>query len=149
MRHPCIVLYIGLALEPAALVTEFCARGSVQGLLAAARGGGEPAQALSWPRRVQVALDAAKVGEDLMPWLVGTWLQGISFSQSSLVRGLAACKAAPSRLASCPRPPLHFTQGLMYLHGKRPPIVHRGEGPVQFGASYGVAVAHELHAVGA
>ncbi|KAI7842069.1 hypothetical protein COHA_004266 [Chlorella ohadii] len=75
MRHPNIILFMGVVLEPAAVVTEYCARGSLYDLLKAARQNAGLAKALDWPKRISMALDAAK--------------------------------------------------GMLYLHGHKPPIIHR------------------------
>eukprot|EP00884_Botryococcus_braunii_P004411 jgi/Botrbrau1/13971/Bobra.117_2s0001.1 len=60
IRHPNIVLFMGLCLEPLQLVTEFCPRGSLSDCLQKARSNATFAAALSWPRRLSMALDAAK-----------------------------------------------------------------------------------------
>ncbi|PSC73896.1 Serine threonine-kinase CTR1 isoform A [Micractinium conductrix] len=60
MRHPNIILFMGVVLEPPAVVTEYCARGSLYDLLTAARSSAAMAKALDWPRRIVMALDAAK-----------------------------------------------------------------------------------------
>lgn len=44
------------------LFVQFCARGSMFDVLAKARSSPLLAQQLTWPRRVSMALDAAKVG---------------------------------------------------------------------------------------
>lgn len=60
MRHPNVVLYLGLCLDPPCVVTEYCARGSLSDVLK--RAGNTPAMAaqLDWSRRLNMALDAAK-----------------------------------------------------------------------------------------
>ena len=65
----------GVCPDPPAVVTEFCSRGSLYDLLRSARDNATLARQLDWPRRVGIALDAAK--------------------------------------------------GMLYLHGHRPPIIHR------------------------
>ena len=44
------------------VVVQFCARGSMFDVLAKARSSPLLAQQLDWPKRVSMALDAAKVG---------------------------------------------------------------------------------------
>ena len=82
MRHPNVVMYLGVCADPPLVVTEYCARGSLCDVLkrarsaainaaAAASPGGNgcnvaaaaaaaAAAALDWPRRLAMALDAAK-----------------------------------------------------------------------------------------
>jgi hypothetical protein len=62
MRHPNIVLFMGVCLEPPCLVTEWCARGSLYDVLAKAARNPTVASQLEWPRRLTMALDGAKVG---------------------------------------------------------------------------------------
>ena len=61
LRHPNVVMFMGLCLEPPCIVTEFCARGSLYDVLKKARGSPAFAQQLDWSRRLSMALDAAKV----------------------------------------------------------------------------------------
>ena len=58
MRHPNIVMYIGVCLEVPALVTEYCARGSLHDVLRKWKR--RPDSAVSWSRRIGMVLDAAK-----------------------------------------------------------------------------------------
>ena len=51
---------MGVCPDPPAVVTEFCARGSLYDLLKSARDSSVLAQQLDWPRRLGIALDAAK-----------------------------------------------------------------------------------------
>ena len=83
MRHPNVVMYLGVCADPPLVVTEYCARGSLCDVLKRARSaamnaaatasaspGGNAASAaaaaaaaasaLDWPRRLAMALDAAK-----------------------------------------------------------------------------------------
>ena len=61
LRHPNVVMFMGLCLEPPCIVTEFCARGSLYDVLRKARASPPFAQQLDWPRRLGMALDASKV----------------------------------------------------------------------------------------
>ena len=61
LRHPNVVMFMGLCLQPPCIVTEFCARGSLFDVLRKARTSPAFAQQLDWPRRLSMALDAAKV----------------------------------------------------------------------------------------
>ena len=61
IRHPNVVLFMGLCLDPPCIVTEFCARGSLYDVLKKARSTPAFAQQLDWSRRLSMALDAAKV----------------------------------------------------------------------------------------
>ncbi len=60
LRYPCIVSYIGACLDPPCLVMEYCARGSVYGVLSGASMDEQAARALIWPRLLRFAWDAAK-----------------------------------------------------------------------------------------
>ncbi|KAL3162493.1 hypothetical protein ABBQ32_010154 [Trebouxia sp. C0010 RCD-2024] len=60
IRHPNVVLFMGVCLDPPCMVTEFCARGSMFDVLAKARSSSLLAQQLDWPKRLSMALDAAK-----------------------------------------------------------------------------------------
>jgi len=54
LRHPNIVLFMGVVTEPLSLVTEFCSRGNLFDLLH------NPKIPLTWSLRQQMALDAAR-----------------------------------------------------------------------------------------
>lgn len=60
LRHPNVVMFMGLCLEPPCIVTEFCARGSLFDVLRKARSSPPFAQQMDWTRRLGMALDAAK-----------------------------------------------------------------------------------------
>lgn len=62
MRHPNVILFLGVCPDPPCVVTEYCARGSLYDVLMEAkeRPAGGLARALSWYRRVSMMLDAAK-----------------------------------------------------------------------------------------
>ncbi|KAL4435909.1 hypothetical protein ABPG77_000671 [Micractinium sp. CCAP 211/92] len=55
----CVRLY-GICPDPAALITEYCELGSVADVLKKAKADPEVAKQLSWPRRLSMAIDAAK-----------------------------------------------------------------------------------------
>ena len=60
LRHPNVVGFLGVCAHPPCVVTEYCGRGSLTDVL---RGGAKsPAKAaqIDWPRRLNMALDAAK-----------------------------------------------------------------------------------------
>eukprot|EP00884_Botryococcus_braunii_P006706 jgi/Botrbrau1/16036/Bobra.7_2s0010.1 len=60
IRHPNVLLFMGICLDPPCLLMEWCARGTLSDLLRKARTH-PPLQAqLSWRRRIGFALDAAK-----------------------------------------------------------------------------------------
>jgi hypothetical protein len=61
IRHPNVVLFMGVCLEPPCIVTEWCGRGSLYDVLAKGRRNRNLAAQLDWPRRLGMALDAAKV----------------------------------------------------------------------------------------
>ncbi|KAI7838582.1 hypothetical protein COHA_007653 [Chlorella ohadii] len=58
MRHPNVVQFLGLCQLPPALVTEYCARGSLYSCLQAARANSTAAAELTWARRLSMAIDA-------------------------------------------------------------------------------------------
>lgn len=53
LRHPNIVLFMGLVEDPLCMVTEYCGRGNLFALL-------HTSATLPWVQRVRMALDAAK-----------------------------------------------------------------------------------------
>lgn len=60
MRHPNIIQFMGICTMPAAVVTEYCARGSLADVLRTARDGKKgAADSLTWRRRLGMAVDAA------------------------------------------------------------------------------------------
>jgi serine/threonine protein kinase len=60
LRHPNIVQFMGICRDPAAIVTEFCARRSLHAILAQARGSPAKAAELTWDRRLGLLADAAR-----------------------------------------------------------------------------------------
>ena len=60
LRHPNVVSFLGVCLEPPCIVTEFCARGSLTDVLRGAKSAPAKASLLDWSRRLNIALDAAK-----------------------------------------------------------------------------------------
>ena len=65
LRHPNIVLFMGVCLDPPCVVSEWCARGSLFDVLQKARKNPALAPQLDWTRRLNMALDAAKVGASI------------------------------------------------------------------------------------
>ena len=61
LRHPNVVMFMGMCVEPPCIITEFCARGSLFDVLRKARTSPAFAQQMDWSRRLSMALDAAKV----------------------------------------------------------------------------------------
>ncbi|KAK9812417.1 hypothetical protein WJX73_009185 [Symbiochloris irregularis] len=60
MRHPNVVLFMGMVLDPPLIVSEWCSRGSVLDILSKALKNPRLAAQLTWQRRLHMALDAAK-----------------------------------------------------------------------------------------
>lgn len=60
LRHPSIVMYLGVSLDPPAVITEYCARGGLNDVLRKARSNPQLASQLDWARRLNMVLDAAK-----------------------------------------------------------------------------------------
>ena len=61
VRHPNIVLFMGLCLNPVCIVTELCARGSLCDVIRKAADSPKFAREFDWSKRLMMALDAAKV----------------------------------------------------------------------------------------
>ncbi len=59
LNHPNIVTLIGVVEFPAAIVTSYCERGSLQSVIQQARQDPLAARELTWARRLQMAVDAA------------------------------------------------------------------------------------------
>ena len=57
MRHPNVVLFLGICIESPAIITEYCARGSLYEVIQKWNKGKEVA---NWLRRLGMVLDAAK-----------------------------------------------------------------------------------------
>lgn len=53
MRHPNVVMYLGLCMDPPCVVTEYCARGSLNDVLKRARQMPALASQLDWARRCE------------------------------------------------------------------------------------------------
>ena len=60
LRHPNIVLQLGVCEQPPALVMEYASRRSIDELITSARSDPRAAAHLRWPRLLALALDAAK-----------------------------------------------------------------------------------------
>ena len=60
LRHPNVVGFLGVCLEPPCIVTEYCARGSLTDVLRGAKTSPQKASMLDWSKRLNMALDAAK-----------------------------------------------------------------------------------------
>lgn len=61
VRHPNVISYLGVCAEPACIVTEYCSKGSLTDVLRRGRASVAHRTALDWPRRLNMAMDAAKV----------------------------------------------------------------------------------------
>lgn len=60
LHHPNIVQFLGITVFPAAVVTEFCARGSLTSVLRSASETPERAADLTWSRRIGMAADCIR-----------------------------------------------------------------------------------------
>jgi len=60
LHHPNIVQFLGICTSPAAIVTEYCPRGSLTSVLQAAKSSPECAAELTWSRRVSMAAGAVR-----------------------------------------------------------------------------------------
>ena len=60
LHHPNIVQFLGVTVFPAALVTEFCGRGSLTSVLQGANGNIQRAAELTWKRRISLAADCVR-----------------------------------------------------------------------------------------
>ena len=61
VRHPNVVMFMGLCLAPVCIIIEFCARGSLSDIIRKAATSTAFAQQMDWPKRLSMAMDAAKV----------------------------------------------------------------------------------------
>ncbi|KAL4443337.1 hypothetical protein ABPG75_011074 [Micractinium tetrahymenae] len=59
LRHPNCVSFIGVCTSPPCIITEYCGRGSLTGVLMQAREDADLARELTWQRRLSMALNAA------------------------------------------------------------------------------------------
>jgi serine/threonine protein kinase len=59
-NHPNVLRFLGYCRDPLCVVTERCARGSLFDVLARGRQSADAAAELTWPRRLGLALDAAR-----------------------------------------------------------------------------------------
>ncbi|KAI7835872.1 hypothetical protein COHA_010220 [Chlorella ohadii] len=60
LHHPNCVQLMGICADPAAIVTEYCPRGSLYDVLSAARRDPAAARQLTWARRLHLAMGAAQ-----------------------------------------------------------------------------------------
>jgi serine/threonine protein kinase len=60
LHSPYIVQFLGMTTDPAALVTEYCSRGSLNFILQAANANPAKAAELTWTRRISMAADAVR-----------------------------------------------------------------------------------------
>lgn len=60
LQHPHVVQFLGLCTQPPALISEYCPRGSLYDVLRVASRSPARAAELGWPRRLEMALGAAK-----------------------------------------------------------------------------------------
>jgi serine/threonine protein kinase len=60
LQHPNIVQFMGVCTRPPAMITEYCSRGSLAEVLKGAKIRPDKLRALTWTRRLAMALDAAK-----------------------------------------------------------------------------------------
>jgi hypothetical protein len=54
LRHPNIVAFMGVCTNPPAIITEYCERGSLTGLLQAAKALPERAAEMTWRFRIRM-----------------------------------------------------------------------------------------------
>ena len=101
LRHPNIVLFMGIIEEPLCMITEFCAQGNLFDLLH------NRAVRLSWRRRMCMAMDAAK-GMNCAFHVLRRHASALGSGRQSLSRCTRPCRARPS-----------------VLHKSRPVIIHR------------------------
>eukprot|EP00884_Botryococcus_braunii_P015198 jgi/Botrbrau1/2367/Bobra.0395s0002.1 len=60
LRHPHVLMFMGVCLDPPSLVTEYCSRGSLASILYKAHHQPELASCLSWLRRLTMIIEVAK-----------------------------------------------------------------------------------------
>jgi len=60
LRHPNVVGFLGVCMDPPSIITEYCARGSLTDVLRGSKASPAKASLLDWARRLNMILDAAK-----------------------------------------------------------------------------------------
>jgi hypothetical protein len=60
LRHPNVVSFLGVCMQPPSIVTEYCARRSLTDVLRGAKVSPAKAAEMAWVRRLNMVLDAAK-----------------------------------------------------------------------------------------
>ncbi len=65
LRHPHVLMFMGVCMDPPSLVTEYCSRGSLASILDKANKQPEMASCLSWIRRLTMIIEVAKVSPGL------------------------------------------------------------------------------------
>ena len=117
IRHPNVVMFMGICLSPVCIVTEFCARGSLSDVIKKAASSAVFAQQLDWPKRITMALDAAKVST--ASTLLRIPLSGCSNHTSLHVcRGLVclrACLSARLHKAGSATMSRHYTIPMLLI----------------------------------
>lgn len=120
LRHTNITLYMGACANPPCLLMEYCARRSLDKLLAAGLRDAAAAASLTWPRLLSMALDAARGMLVGGPGWLG-WL-GPAGPGRSPMGGPACCGSSPGAapvLTIQPAPPR--TAVLAHPHARHLP----------------------------
>lgn len=109
LRHPNIVKFMGLCLEPACFITEWCTGGSLAETLQKALTQTDIAAKLSWFRRLVMALEIAKVANHVL------------FLRFMPHHGLAHAMTGPFTLVGCSWAcSAHVTDGMPVLRRNFP-----------------------------
>lgn len=139
LHHPSIVQFFGITLFPAAVVTEFCERGSLTAVLQLAGTSPERAAELTWSRRISLAADCVRgmlFLHSRSPPIVHRDLK----SPNLLVTAAWACKVSDFNLSKILEESTQATSMQCMNPRWLPPEVLRGEGASLAGDVYAFGV---------
>lgn len=126
LHHPSIVQFLGITISPASVVTEFCERGSLAGVLQAALNDPQRAAELPWSRRLSLAAGCVK-GMLYLHTRAPPIIHRDLKSPNLLVTGAWACKVSDFNLSKL----LEETQRATSMAAMNPrwlaPEILRGE----------------------
>ena len=129
LRHPNVVNFFGMCREPPCIVTEFCSRGSLSGVLTSAAQDASLAAMLTWQRRLAMVRRGRKqLGASFVT--PNGWVPHCR-SQKAAQCGAALLQLMPKLPPAAPFSRLLCLQaldaatGMLHLHSRPQPVVHR------------------------